>query len=271
MRKCKICGELKELNKFHKTKKGVDGRDSRCSECKQKLRKKRESLPEKKEYLRTYSKVKNAERTLARRERTKKELEEKESRARLLLGDEYISYQQAVESGITYYNEGLECVHGHISKRSVKNRSCNECLVIRQRTKEHRMKKSKNYFENREERMKKNVEAQRNRYSNNDKYKAAVALRNMLKRVLYQGDNEKIGGSYEMIGYNRDQLMDHISKQFKDGMSWSNYGEWHIDHIKPVSLFVKEGVTEPHIVNALSNLQPLWALENISKRDKFEL
>jgi len=40
-------------------------------------------------------------------------------------------------------------------------------------------------------------------------------------------------------------------------MNWGNYGEWHIDHIKPVSSFDK---TIPiNVVNALSNLQPLWA------------
>jgi hypothetical protein len=40
-------------------------------------------------------------------------------------------------------------------------------------------------------------------------------------------------------------------------MTWDNYGEWHIDHIKPVSSFDKD--TPQSIVNALSNLQPLWA------------
>jgi len=40
-------------------------------------------------------------------------------------------------------------------------------------------------------------------------------------------------------------------------MSWDNYGEWHVDHIKPLISFDKN--THPSIVNALSNLQPLWA------------
>lgn len=40
-------------------------------------------------------------------------------------------------------------------------------------------------------------------------------------------------------------------------MSWENYGEWHIDHIKPVSLFDK--TTTAKISCALTNLQPLWA------------
>jgi hypothetical protein len=51
-------------------------------------------------------------------------------------------------------------------------------------------------------------------------------------------------------------------------MSWDNWGEWHIDHIEPVSKLVSSGVTEPSEINALSNLQPLWASENIAKRAK---
>ena len=50
-------------------------------------------------------------------------------------------------------------------------------------------------------------------------------------------------------------------------MSWDNYGEWHIDHKKPISKF-KDGISISTI-NALSNLQPLWAKDNLSKGNKF--
>ena len=55
---------------------------------------------------------------------------------------------------------------------------------------------------------------------------------------------------------------------FLDGMSWNNWGEWHIDHRIPVSKFDKE--TPMSIVNSLSNLRPLWALDNLSKSNKIE-
>lgn len=51
-------------------------------------------------------------------------------------------------------------------------------------------------------------------------------------------------------------------------MSWNNYGEWHIDHIKPVSKFRNN--TPVRIVNALCNLQPLWAKENLIKGASFK-
>ena len=81
------------------------------------------------------------------------------------------------------------------------------------------------------------------------------------------------------MGYSALQLKENIEGKFRDGMCWGNYGEWHIDHIKPVSKFDKN--TPPNIVNAFSNLQPLWATTreingiifegNINKSNKYEL
>ena len=51
-------------------------------------------------------------------------------------------------------------------------------------------------------------------------------------------------------------------------MNWDNYGKWHIDHIKAVANFDKNSPLK--IINALENLQPLWALDNISKGKKIK-
>jgi hypothetical protein len=53
------------------------------------------------------------------------------------------------------------------------------------------------------------------------------------------------------------ELKQHLESLFTKDMSWDNYGEWHIEHIKDVVLFDKE--TLPSVVNALSNLKPMWA------------
>lgn len=50
-------------------------------------------------------------------------------------------------------------------------------------------------------------------------------------------------------------------------MSWDNYGEWHIDHIKSISKFGDK--TNPRLINALCNLQPLWCSDNLMKSDKW--
>lgn len=68
-----------------------------------------------------------------------------------------------------------------------------------------------------------------------------------------------------MLGYTSEMLRTRIEYQFQEGMSWDNYGDWHIDHKIPVARLLARGETRPHIINALSNLQPMWAEENMRK------
>jgi hypothetical protein len=70
------------------------------------------------------------------------------------------------------------------------------------------------------------------------------------------------------IGLNRDDFRKYIESKFKDGMTWDNYGEWHIDHIKPLSLATSE--EEAMQLNYYTNLQPLWAEDNKKKSNKYE-
>ena len=63
-------------------------------------------------------------------------------------------------------------------------------------------------------------------------------------------------------------LRAHLERQFRPGMSWSNYGEWHEDHVRPVCKFDLSRPEHRAAVNALDNLQPLWAAENLSKSAK---
>jgi outer membrane receptor for monomeric catechols len=87
----------------------------------------------------------------------------------------------------------------------------------------------------------------------------------MVRRCL--NGSKKETNTFKLLGYDTIKLKQRIEIQFKNGMSWDNYGKWHIDHKKPISKF-KEG-TNINIINALSNLQPLWAKENLSKGNKF--
>ena len=73
-----------------------------------------------------------------------------------------------------------------------------------------------------------------------------------------------------MLGYTEKELVKNIENKFTDSMSLENHGKWHIDHIKPISAFVREGITNPKIINALSNLQSLWAKDNLRKNFKYE-
>jgi len=70
-----------------------------------------------------------------------------------------------------------------------------------------------------------------------------------------------------IVNYTLDELIDHLERQFMPGMTWNNYGKWHIDHIIPVAVF---NFTSPDHDDfkrcwALSNLCPLWAIDNSIK------
>lgn len=98
-----------------------------------------------------------------------------------------------------------------------------------------------------------------------DAYKAQMALRQPIYSYMGYLSGRLASCDHAAMSYTPGQLKHHLESLFADGMSWSNYGEWEIDHIIPISHFVKQGVTDFEIVNALSNLQPLWRTDNLSK------
>lgn len=74
-----------------------------------------------------------------------------------------------------------------------------------------------------------------------------------------------------LVGYTLTDLKNHLESRFLPGMTWENYGEWHIDHIKPRAAFSFETSEDPQFKEcwSLSNLQPLWAIDNLRKNCKY--
>lgn len=123
------------------------------------------------------------------------------------------------------------------------------------------------YLENKD----KAISSQRLRYQrvkDDPDFKLTKSLRQMLRRIILLTGQTKKSKTYDILGYNSKDLKRHLESLFTDGMSWDNYGEWHIDHIVPVSWWLKNDVTDPAMINSLINLQPLWAKDNMLKSDK---
>jgi len=79
--------------------------------------------------------------------------------------------------------------------------------------------------------------------------------------------------SMKYIGCTRDELRQYIEMQFKPGMSWDNYGRsgrraWHVDHIIPLASFDLSKEEERHKAFHYTNLQPLWAVDNMKKGNR---
>jgi hypothetical protein len=96
----------------------------------------------------------------------------------------------------------------------------------------------------------------------NPRHKAIAFMRKCLWRSLRQNKSER---TEVVLGYSRKDLVSHIESTFVNGMSWDNYGDWHIDHITPISWFLDNGVLCPKIINSLDNLKALWADDNQRK------
>jgi len=110
-----------------------------------------------------------------------------------------------------------------------------------------------------------------NRYYADKQFRLIKILRNRLKRFFNGTRKER--STMELLGCTREFLITHLESQFKNGMSWDNYGfgadKWSIDHIKPLSLFELSNVEDLKVAAHYTNLQPMWCLENFSKGNKY--
>lgn len=111
--------------------------------------------------------------------------------------------------------------------------------------------------------------ARKKRYHNNINYRLNRLITNVIWSSLRDNKNNKKWQT--LVGFTLEELKNHLERQFKEGMSWDNYGKWHIDHIKPKSLFNIKSYEDKEFKEcwSLNNLQPLWAKENLSKYNKF--
>ena len=130
----------------------------------------------------------------------------------------------------------------------------------------HKEWREKNINKHREN--KRNYE--KNRKSNDPLYKLISNFRTAIYQVLKENNVKKNGHYFDILKYTPEQLINHLEKQFSDEMTWDNYGDWHVDHKHPISLYnIKEiGDNEFMKCWSLDNLQPMWGVDNIKKSNK---
>ena len=111
---------------------------------------------------------------------------------------------------------------------------------------------------------------ERNRKARDPIYKLINNFRTAIYQVLKENNVQKNGHYFDILKYSPENLIEHLESKFKDNMTWDNYGEWHVDHIKPISLFQITEIGDNEFMScwSLENLQPLWGEENIRKSNK---
>jgi len=124
------------------------------------------------------------------------------------------------------------------------------------------------YLNNREKiikrKVKSNNKCRKIRKQIDPTYKLSCNLRR--RQLLAIQGKCKYGKTFDLVGCTPEFLRVYIESKFADGMSWDNYGDWHIDHIIPLSSATNE--EEIYKLCHYTNLQPLWAEDNLKKSNK---
>ncbi len=106
-------------------------------------------------------------------------------------------------------------------------------------------------------------EKKKRRWVTDIDYRIKENLRTRIRNAIYAGSKSK--QTMQLIGCSVEEFKTHIEKGFCSSMNWSNYGVWHIDHIRPCASFDLSKPEEQASCFHYTNLQPLWAKDNLAK------
>ena len=239
-KKCTKCQVEKELVEFSPHRLSKDGRQTRCKSCK-------------KEYA-----LANKDKDKARKAYKKwfEANKEKNKENRKIYNKKY--YQENKEKQLEYikkYREENKEKYAEYSKEYY------------EQNKEKQSEYAKEYYQENKEHY---AEYQTERYHSEPDFKLAKIIRSFCFRVTNAVKEDKELRSLEYLGCSLAEFKAHIESQWQEGMTWENHSMhgWHIDHIKPLDWFIKNS-DDPWQANHYTNLQPLWAEENLSKSNKF--
>lgn len=158
------------------------------------------------------------------------------------------------------------------NKEKIKVRTKDYRKSYYQKNKEEIIKKRKVYVEKNKEKVKKYHTSYCNRrFKTDSNYKLACNLRSRLKSAI--NGNFKSGSAVKDLGCSIEELKQYLESKFLPGMSWDNHtvDGWHIDHIKPLASFDLTDRQQFLEACHYTNLQPLWAKDNISKGDNISV
>lgn len=182
--------------------------------------------------------------------------------------------------------------HFHINKDKLRS-SCKKCRNENQRrlnkeNKEYISKYNKEYRKNNKEyfssygkkyrsinretinsRYRDHKRSYRNRKIKTDLlFKLSCYMRNGMYSCL-KGRSKK-SKTFDYIQCTPLELKSYLESKFTEGMSWDNYGKWHVDHIRPLSSFDFSVEENLYAAWHYSNLQPLWAEDNLKKGNRLD-
>ena len=236
----KVCGKCKTeklLTEFNKFKHSKDGFSWSCKSC---------IKVYKKEYYNLNKKFVDDKNKKWRD--NNKEHSKEYAKKYYKLNKEYCDKKNK-----KWFNENKELVKGYNKKYYKLNK---------EKVKEYNTK----YREENKEKIRKRYNKwEKNKRKTDDLFRLKQNLRSRTRVAFKRKGYSKNTKTQEMLGVDWEIAKKHIERQFIKGMSWDNYGEWHIDHIIPLS----SAKTSERLKKLChyTNLQPMWAVDNLIKSD----
>jgi hypothetical protein len=231
-KKCTLCHKHKTTNNFYKDKRKKSKLTSECKKC-AKIRNNKYRL-EHKEYFKEYYKkycIKNKEK---------------------------IQIQHKKYHLLNKNKHNKQC-------KKWKKTHPNSWSLWYKNNKEHRKIYMKSYqLTHKKER----AVYRKNQRKNNIRVRILDSLRARFGLIFIKR-NRSLSTMF-LIGCEIDYLLYYLQNKFTDNMNWDNYGKWHIDHIKPCCSFDLSKIEEQKKCFHYTNLQPLWAIDNIKKGSKIK-
>jgi hypothetical protein len=155
------------------------------------------------------------------------------------------------------------------SKKPNKSKLCNSCYkkTFYQKwiSKNDRSEYRKQYAQDNRTRLSQNKKI---KYNADLNFKLKETLRTRLAKAIQR--DTKTGSAVKDLGCSIAELKSYLETKWQTGMNWENYGKWHIDHIKPLSMFDLTDAEQFKQACHYTNLQPLWAEDNIRKSDNYD-
>ena len=181
--------------------------------------------------------------------------------------------QKAQAEGLSFFFTGKPCRHGHVADRYAKDGKCVVCMrnrLAKRRQADPEAHRRRNK-ESRDRVAKRNgCSYAKVKHQNNPQERLHCNLNRLVRRKLTKQGASKSNTTCELLGCTVAYAYAWLEIQFQSGMTWDNYGDWHIDHIRPCASFDLTDPEQQRQCFHYSNLQPLWAKDNLSKSDKWD-
>jgi len=282
MKKCITCEEVKELSEFYNEKRRKDGKKSVCKDCckiktKQWIEKNKERYQK---VARENGKVYYKNNKESIKDKVKKYRDSNKDRYK----EYYKLYCQKNKEKINEYNLRRNILHKKIKtceipenkkqccnckklvlKKSFRKRKNGKHITFRPNCNSCEINLSKKYRDNSKDSVKKSRIKSYKKMKNCYILKLKHNLRISVYRSFKKRGYTKKSKTELILGADWLTVKKHFERQFTKGMTWDNQGKWHIDHIVPLA----SAKTEEEVIklNHYTNLQPLWAEDNLKKSD----